>query len=527
MKKPRPGAYGGTRTGAGSPWGRGGPHEAFIMKDTVVRALWFSWALLQVQLLARVDEVGVGDDVLVQLEHLLPAALDLVLLGDRAEGVALDDLVLAVTLLDLLAGRGGDGLLGRRTVGRTGGALLLGRTAARVRGAVGRLRASTASVEGAGQTRAADRPGTLALRGEDLLGDGDLLGLSGLVGLRGVLRAAVSGPGGGRELQTAVVAVAGVDGPVAAGLALGDGVPLGGGGGGGVAGRHQRGGDGDTGDTGERGGAGGLGRTTVLALAGKQHGGSPHRRLRGELSGSGRLSCPVAHPAVRGFTPSRSSVNCWARRLPWVPRSCLRRLTRRLFPFRRWQDSALRQTGLGLPSGHDRRHALGGISKTIRASETHPTLSPKWTFGAKCDVNSRCFSGLFDPIQPLCRASDRRRCCSGRPRCGPCSRRRGRAIRRRGQGSRRWRRGSHPPGRCRSGRRDGRPRRRPCSSSHSSRRCRHGACRNRGRRRPRGPKNCPPATTCPLHPLLGSPRASCRKAAAPLPWPSPRNPRSS
>jgi hypothetical protein len=42
MKKPRPGAYGGTRTGAGSPWGRGDPHEAFIVKDTDVRALWFS-----------------------------------------------------------------------------------------------------------------------------------------------------------------------------------------------------------------------------------------------------------------------------------------------------------------------------------------------------------------------------------------------------------------------------------------------------------------------------------------------------
>jgi hypothetical protein len=69
-----------------------------------------------VQLLARVDEVGVLDDVLVQLEQLLPAALDLLVRRDRAEGLALDDLVLAVALLDLLAGRGGDGLLGGRAL---------------------------------------------------------------------------------------------------------------------------------------------------------------------------------------------------------------------------------------------------------------------------------------------------------------------------------------------------------------------------------------------------------------------------
>src|SRR5690606_1235771 len=33
--------------------------------------------------------------------------------------------------------------------------------------------------------------------------------------------------------------------------------------------------------------------------------GSPHRRLRGELSGSGRLSCPATPLTGRGFTPSR------------------------------------------------------------------------------------------------------------------------------------------------------------------------------------------------------------------------------
>src|SRR5690606_35044003 len=32
--------------------------------------------------------------------------------------------------------------------------------------------------------------------------------------------------------------------------------------------------------------------------------GSPHRRLRGELSGSGRLSCPAASLPGGGFTPT-------------------------------------------------------------------------------------------------------------------------------------------------------------------------------------------------------------------------------
>jgi len=34
----------------------------------------------------------------------------------------------------------------------------------------------------------------------------------------------------------------------------------------------------------------------------------------------------------------------------------------------------VRQPGLVVTSGLDRRHGIGGISKTIRASETHPTL---------------------------------------------------------------------------------------------------------------------------------------------------------
>ena len=66
---------------------------------------------------------------------------------------------------------------------------------------------------------AADRPGALALGGQHALGDGDLLVLGGQVRGGGVLAAAVRRPGARGELQAAVIAVAGVDGPVAAGLA--------------------------------------------------------------------------------------------------------------------------------------------------------------------------------------------------------------------------------------------------------------------------------------------------------------------
>ena len=76
------------------------------------------------------------------------------------------------------------------------------------------------------QSGAAHRPGATALSGQHALGDGDLLVLGGHVRGRGVLAAAVAGPGARRELQAALVAVAGVDGPVAAGFAAGDLVPF-------------------------------------------------------------------------------------------------------------------------------------------------------------------------------------------------------------------------------------------------------------------------------------------------------------
>src|SRR5690606_12737969 len=73
------------------------------------------------------------------------------------------------------------------------------------------------------QVLTADGPRAGALCLQDVLGDTDLLRLRGLVR---AAAAAVGLPGALRELQAAVVAVAGVDGPVATALALGDAVPV-------------------------------------------------------------------------------------------------------------------------------------------------------------------------------------------------------------------------------------------------------------------------------------------------------------
>ena len=70
---------------------------------------------------------------------------------------------------------------------------------------------------------AADRPSAHALTGGDVLGDSDLLILAGGVGHA---RAAVGTPGAEVELQPAVVAVAGVDGPVATRLTGCNGIPV-------------------------------------------------------------------------------------------------------------------------------------------------------------------------------------------------------------------------------------------------------------------------------------------------------------
>ncbi len=86
---------------------------------------------------------------------------------------------------------------------------------------------------------AADRPGATALGRQDALGDRDLLFLGSELGRRSVLAAAVRSPGAGGELQPALVTVAGVDGPVAAGFAAGYLVPFAIGGRGGLGGEGE------------------------------------------------------------------------------------------------------------------------------------------------------------------------------------------------------------------------------------------------------------------------------------------------
>ncbi|MPM27839.1 hypothetical protein SDC9_74353 [bioreactor metagenome] len=133
------------------------------------------------------------------------------------------------------------------------------------------------------------RPGTPALGGLDALGHGDLL-LAARVARRA--GAAVRCPGRRGELQATGEAVAGVDGPVAAGLALGDPVPHGGAGGGGRGGRGplRRRGRGLGVRRGRRLGAGPVrGRRRLLRGA---RGGRRHCR-------GGRLGQVVGvHPAV-------------------------------------------------------------------------------------------------------------------------------------------------------------------------------------------------------------------------------------
>ena len=92
---------------------------------------------------------------------------------------------------------------------------------------------------GAGQPAAADRPRAAALGAQHALGDRDLLFLGGQVRGRRVLAAAVRPPGARRELQPALVSVAGVDGPVAAGFAACDLVPFAIGGGAGMPGEGE------------------------------------------------------------------------------------------------------------------------------------------------------------------------------------------------------------------------------------------------------------------------------------------------
>ena len=90
---------------------------------------------------------------------------------------------------------------------------------------VGRGRREVAGCGGR-QPGAAHRPRAAALPGQHPLCDRDLLFPGGHVGGRGELAAAGGPPGARRELQPALIAVAGVDRPVVAGFAMGHLVPF-------------------------------------------------------------------------------------------------------------------------------------------------------------------------------------------------------------------------------------------------------------------------------------------------------------
>src|SRR5699024_1317188 len=138
--------------------------------------------------------------------------------------------------------------------------------------------------------------------------DGDLLGLAGLVGRGGVLAAAEGSPGGGGELQAAVVAVAGVDRPVPSRLALGDLVPdsLMSDRGAGPGHREPGGHDGTAGGGGQlrcRVQAADVDGRTVGAVGGLASGDS-QRGLRGRGLGSGgACDGPVTCPAPGTTSP--------------------------------------------------------------------------------------------------------------------------------------------------------------------------------------------------------------------------------
>lgn len=183
-------------------------------------------APVQAQPLSGEDEVRVApDDGAVGGVEALPAAGYPLGGGDPGEGVAARHGV-RIALARHMGGRrlGGTGLPGRCALGRR---RCLGGPAARtLRGGTG-LRGGLGCVAAAREPRphGTGGPGAGPLPVQHPFGDGDLLLTGGEVGAWRVLRTAERGPGGAAELQPAVVAVAGVDGPIAAGLAGGDLLP--------------------------------------------------------------------------------------------------------------------------------------------------------------------------------------------------------------------------------------------------------------------------------------------------------------
>lgn len=150
----------------------------------------------------------------------------------------------------------------------------------------------------AGQSAAAHGPGSAALSGQHALGNGDLLVLAGEVCGGRIFATTVPRPGARGELQTALVSVARVDGPVAAGFAAGDLVPL-------TVGRRAslRGeGDAATTDHGAREGdfRDAYRRAWSLAMPSThEYRRSSRQRLRGQLSGSGLRGRPALASRLR------------------------------------------------------------------------------------------------------------------------------------------------------------------------------------------------------------------------------------
>jgi len=145
----------------------------------------------------------------------------------------------------------------------------------------------------------------VALTGEHALGDRDLLFLGGHVRGRRVLATSMGRPGAGGELQSTVIAVASVDGPVAARFAACDLVPFAVGSGAGLPGEGEASasddcaGEGDLRDI--------YCRCSGLAVP------STHRCVRSSLVRAHEVSC-----RVRAGEVARP---CWARLHPKGPQA--------------------------------------------------------------------------------------------------------------------------------------------------------------------------------------------------------------
>ncbi len=121
---------------------------------------------------------------------------------------------------------------------------------------------------------------------------------------------------------------------------------------------------------------------------------SPHRRLRGELSGSGYEGRPAAHLPVHGFTPSRSGDLAAGHGAYLVPPLLPTAHDATTCPVRPLAGLGVTAAGARWSERFDVSHAHAGISKTIRASETHLSLLRNQTFQDERVGNSPDFARL-------------------------------------------------------------------------------------------------------------------------------------